>query len=403
MNQKIKTAKNKAIIKEIIINFFTIIILTAIVGVITYILNRPTAEIIRNTITFLWGCFVVIFLWYQCKHEESLEYDNQYHPLRFLIVFIVCFFVSIGMIFAPTSTWVFLSIMVVLSMFSNSIIGLASGSFLLLMTSFLSNSSDISIFHLYFMIGLLGVSFFRNLDLDFQVVGPMVLSCISSFVLQTAYFVIFENQPFTFGVLFMPLLNLFINMVLLVLILKYFSGLSMYLLQDKYSDINDQEFPLMSKLKTEDKDTYFEAIHTAYLGERIARKLNLNDKAVKGCCYYYKIANKLIEQEDGTQISIAEYYEFPEDLQELILECQKGIYGSKESCVVLTSNKVIKTILISQQNFKEKNIPYEVIIDKIFEKFFGTDLLNNCDISIRELRIMKNTYIEENLYYDFLR
>ena len=110
-----------------------------------------------------------------------------------------------------------------------------------------------------------------------------------------------------------------------------------------------------------------------------------------------------MQQEDGTQVTISEYYDFPEDLQKLIKECQQGFYGSKEACVVLTSNKVIKTIVISQQNFKEKNIPYEAIINKIFDKFTETDLLNNCDISIRELKIMKNTYIEENLYYDFLR
>ena len=253
------------------------------------------------------------------------------------------------------------------------------------------------------MIGLLGISFFRNLDLDFQVAGPMVLSGIASFVLQAAYIVIFENQPISFVTLFMPILNLFINMVLLVLILKYFSGLSMYILQDKYSDINDQEFPLMVELKSQDKDTYFEAIHTAYLAERIALKLNMNDKAVKGCGYYYKIADKIIPSEDGSGTTIMDYYDFPQDMKDLIEECKNGIYGSKESCVVLTSNKVIKSILLAGKDFKDKKIPYSSIIDFIFDKFYNSDILNNCDISIRELRIMKNTYIEENLYYDFLR
>ena len=94
MNQKIKQAKNKTIIREIIINFFTVVVLTTIIGGLTYFLNRPTAEIIRNTITFLWGCFVVLFLWYQSKLEMNLEYDNQKHPLRFWVVFIICFFVD---------------------------------------------------------------------------------------------------------------------------------------------------------------------------------------------------------------------------------------------------------------------------------------------------------------------
>ena len=403
MNLKKNLEKNKDIIKKGSISVATTFLLTLIVGFLSYMLNCSVAEIIRNTITFLWGCFVIVFLWYQSSIQNNLEYDNKYHPIRFLVVFIICFFVSMGMVFAPTSTWVFLSIMVVLSMFSNPIIGLTSGNLLLLLTASLSSSSTMYVFFLYFMIGLLGISFFRNLDLDFQVAGPMVLSGITSFVLQAAYIVIFENQPISFITLFMPLLNLFINMVLLVLILKYFSGLSMYILQDKYSDINDQEFPLMVELKSQNKDIYFEAIHTAYLAERIALKLNMNDKAVKGCCYYYKISDKIITNEDGSSANIMDYYDFPQDMKDLIEECKNGIYGSKESCVVLTSNKVIKSILLTSKDFKDKKIPYNSIIDLIFDKFYDSDILNNCDISIRELRIMKNTYIEENLYYDFLR
>lgn len=403
MNLKKKLEKNKYIIKKGSISFAVSLFLTFIVGVLSYILNCSVAEIIRNTITFLWGCFVMVFLWYQSSIQDNLEYDNKHHPFRFLIVFVVCFFVSMGIIFAPASTWVFLSIMIVLSMFSNPFIGLTAGSLLLLITTSLSASSNMYIFFLYFMIGLLGISFFRNLGLDFQVAGPMLLSGISSFVLQTAYIVIFENQPISFNILFMPLLNLFINMVLLVIILKYFSGLSMYILQDKYSDINDQEFPLMAELKAENKEIYFEAIHTAYLAERIALKLNMNDKAVKGCCYYYKIADRKILNEDGTNTTIMEHYDFPKDLVDLIQECKNGIYGSKESCVVLTSNKVIKSILLAQKDFTDKKIPYSSIIELIFDKFNKDDILNNCDISIRELNVMKNTYIEENLYYDFLR
>ena len=209
MNLKKNLEKNKALIREALVSLTTILFLTIIVAVITYISTRPVAEIIRNSVTFLWGCFVMVFLWYQGILHKNLEYDNIHHPLRFLIVFVICFFASIAMIYLPTSTWIFLSIMVLLSMFSNSLIGLTAGSLLLLITASLSNSSNMYIFFLYFMIGLMGVSFFHNLGLDFQVAGPMVLSCIGSFVLQVAYIVIFENQPFSLNAVFFPLLNLF--------------------------------------------------------------------------------------------------------------------------------------------------------------------------------------------------
>lgn len=403
MKTEKKLAKNTTQIREVGISFITIFLLTLIVGVITYILNRPIAEILRNTITFLWGTIVIVFLWYQSILHNNLEYDNKNHPLRFLIVFLICFAISIGMIFAPTSVWVFLSIMVVLAMFSNTVVGLTAGCILLVITTSLSGTGSMYIFFLYFMTGIIGISLFRNLDLDFEIAGPLCISGISSLVLQTAYIVIFENQPFSLNIMFMPLLNLFVNLVLLFIILKYFSGLSMYLLQDKYSDINDQEFPIMAELKKNNKELYFEAIHTAYLGERIARKLHMNDKAVKGCCYYYKIASNTVTTESGSKIPLPDYYEFPEELKSLILECQQGIYGSKESCVVLTSNKVIRSIIKTQKEQTQTKVSLDQLIDAIFNKMIHTDMLLQCDISIRELQIMKKTYIEEKLYYDFLR
>ena len=57
--------KNITLIKEVGISFVATILMTLIVGLFTYILNRPVAEILRNTITFLWGMLMLIFLWYQ--------------------------------------------------------------------------------------------------------------------------------------------------------------------------------------------------------------------------------------------------------------------------------------------------------------------------------------------------
>lgn len=389
-------------VKEIVISIIVILLMSAAIGGVTYFLNKPVSEMIRNIISFLWGCFITIFLWYQSKVQQNLEYDNASHPLRFLVVFILCFGVSLGMVFAPVSSWMFLAIMVVLAMFSNTVIGLTGGSVLLLLTTTLSDSGNMYIFFLYFMVGLIGVSLFRNLGLDFQVTGPLVLSGISSFVLQTAYIVIFENQPFIFESILMPLLNLFINMVLLFLILKYFSGSSMYLLQDKYSDINDQEFPVMSDLKKHNKELYLEAIHTAYFGERIARKLEINHKAVKGCCYYYKIADAKVITGNNS-VLISEYYEFPQDLTDLIEECNRENYSSKESCVVLTSNKLVRCIMENLDKYPKGKLPYEKLISGIFLDMMQSTMLDDCDISMKELNLMKKTFVEEHLYYDFLR
>ena len=50
MNLKKNLEKNKALIREALVSFTTIIVLTTIVAVISYISTRPVAEIIRNSI-----------------------------------------------------------------------------------------------------------------------------------------------------------------------------------------------------------------------------------------------------------------------------------------------------------------------------------------------------------------
>ena len=102
-------------------------------------------------------------------------------------------------------------------------------------------------------------------------------------------------------------------------------------------------------------------------------------------------------------VSVSEFYGFPKELVALIEECRKEKYGSKESCVVLISNRIVKNIINAQKEYQGKDIPYEKIISLSFRELIQSDALDYCDISIKELNIMAKTFIEEELYYDFLR
>ena len=71
--------------------------------------------------------------------------------------------------------------------------------------------------------------------------------------------------------------------------------------------------------------------------------------------------------------------------------------------MVLTSEKVISRIRRAQKENDDQTVPYKTIITEIFDEMMEGDSLLNCDISIKELRIMEKVFIEEKLYYDFLR
>lgn len=402
MNQKKKTEKNTEKIKEAVVSLFILIVVVLFTGQITYYMHKSTAEMMRVTISLVMGCLIILFLWYQSVMNHTLEYDNERYQIRFFLLFFVCYLFCVGMIYLPVASWTFLPVMVTLSMFSNPFIGLVSGSILLMTTVSLSPDATMYIFFLYFLLGLIGISLFQKLDVDFRVGEPLFLSALCSLCLQTAYLVIFENQPLAPEILILPILNLFINMVILFLILKYFSKLAMYSLQDKYAQINDPEFPLLAELKQQDKEMYFEAVHRAYLGDRISKRLHINNSAVKGCAYYYKLA-LAGEKKEENSVLFQELHNFPEELKKLMKECMSGKYGSRESCVVLTCEQVICRVIQAQKEYVDRDVPYENIITEIFDSMIEDGRLSDCDISIKELGTMKTVCIEEKLYYDFLR
>ncbi len=402
MNQKKKTGKNTGTIKGVVVSFLILIIMTVLTVVVSYYMDRSIAEIMRLGVSIFMGNLILLFLWVQSVQTHTLAFDNEAHQIRFFILYFVCCLISLGMILFPVVTWVFLPIMVTLSIFSNPFIGLVSGSILLLLTVSLSPEATIYIFFLYFLLGIIGISLFRKLDEDFRVSEPLFLSSLSSITLQTAYLVIFQNENLSLEILLFPVLNLFTNLVILFLILRYFVKQGVYSLMDRYAQINDPEFPLLAQLKQENKELYFDAVHRAYLGDRISKRLQINDSAVKGCSYYYKLAAQSGMQSEDFSLPDC-FRSFPDELNTLIEECIKGEYGSKEACVVLTCDLIISRIRQAQADNQNRDVPYEKLIKGIFDTMMEDGRLLNCEISLKDLRIMESVCIEEKLYYDFLR
>ncbi len=402
MNQKKKTGKSKGTIKGVVVSSFILIAMTGLTVTVNYYMDRSISEIMRIGVSIFMGNLILLFLWFQSVQTHTLEFDNEVHQIRFFVLYFVCYLISIGMIHFPVVTWIFLPVMVTLSMFSNPFIGLVSGSILLLLTVSLSPEATIYIFFLYFLLGIIGISLFRKLDADFRVSEPLFLSSLSSICLQTAYLVIFQNENLSPEILLFPILNLFTNLVILFLILRYFVKHGVYSLMDRYAQINDPEFPLLAQLKQENKELYFDAVHRAYLGDRISKRLHINDSAVKGCSYYYKLVARDL-QENGRPRLPDSFRSFPEELNALIEECVLGKCGSKEACVVLTCDLLIGRIRQAQKDSKNQDISYEKLIKDVFDTMMEDGRLLDCEISIKDLRIMETVCIEEKLYYDFLR
>ncbi|MDE6847354.1 MAG: hypothetical protein K2J99_16530 [Lachnospiraceae bacterium] len=390
--------------KKILINGIMFILsgIIALAGSLLY--GNNTEEQLRNVVMVLTGTGVVIFAFMMSEINGLFIYRNEGKYGRFTLMYLGSLIASVFLPYLPVKGWPFLIIFVLLGVFSNGVTGMVAGSACLLMAVNFSGG-EFAIFWLYFISGVVGILVFSTLDDEFQVGLPLFISLSILTLCLTANVILFSTEQLSFGQFMIPLVNLIICCILLLISLKVFSTAVIHKNREKYMDINDPEFPLLVQLKEMSKEEYYHAIHTAYLSDRIARRLGLDDAAAKACAYYQRIGKLRGDNTWENVSAICNEYHFPPNtkkiLKEYVDESEKIV--SKETTVVLFADCIVSSILYLFEKDPKAELDYAQIIETVFQKKLETDELWGNEISLAQLREMKKIFIEEKLYYDFLR
>ena len=371
----------------------------------SFLYGHSAEDIICNTVMIMLGTGMVIFALLFSEVNDLYFYANQGKYGKFILFYGASLLVSLVFPLLPVSGWPFLVVFVILGLFSNSIAGLTAGSVCLMLPIMLGSAGGSREFMLYFFSGLVGILVFSRLDEDFKVGLPVLISLVCLTVCLSVNIILFEQEKlsisqFTFGAI-----NLMVNFILLLITLKIFNGSVLHKYRDRYMDLNDPEFPLLVQLKEYDKAEYYRAIHTAYLGDRIAKRLGINDVVVKACGYYHRIGILRGENTWENVKEICEEYRIPEDTRKVLKEYlnKAGKVIAKETTVLMFADCVVTTILGEFQKDPKAELDYKKIIDNVFNQKLETGALAESDISIAQIRAMRKIFKAEQLYYDFLR
>ena len=350
------------------------------------------------------GMGAVVFSIEQGIEKETFLFDNDVHLLRFALLYLLSLCGCLLFPMLPVGGWPYLAVFISLTIFSNQVTGISAGTVLLMITCMLYGGNG-SEFFIYFIGGLIGATVFSYVNITFKVVLPLVISLMMQLVCLALQEVLFVNETLHLDMLLIPVVNLLVCTILLLILLKYFSFAVIYSKRDLYMDMNDPECPLLVELKNTSKDEYYHAIHTAYLCDRIAKRLNMDDALVKACGYYHRIGILRGENSWENAQTILEENQFPQRVKEILKEYldKSESIRSGETVVLLFSDTVISSInyLFS----KEPNIQldYEKIIGGIFKKRIESGIIDYSDLTFGQLQEMKKILTEEKLYYDFLR
>lgn len=347
----------------------------------------------------------IFFIFEESWLKEYFLFDNKEFYFRFAILELIGTIVSVILPLLPIEGWPYIILFVFLYLLSNEILGIVTASSLLLFSIILTETTSNYSFFLYFISGMIAIAAFSCLDEKYVVSIPIIVSIFGLIVNLCINTVFFDEDTFTLDKLMVPAINVLICILLFFIFLKLFSVYVVHRIRDRYMEINDPECILLTKLKEQSKDEYFHAIHTAYLCDRIAKKLNLNDCATKACGYYHRIGIiKGSNSWDNIQ-SICIENNFPKSVISILGEYvdKKKPIMSKETVVLLFSDTIVSSIMYLFSKDEKAILDYEKLIDTVFTKKMESSILNYSEISISDLRIMRETFIEEKLYYDFLR
>lgn len=402
MDQNIKKKKkNHTAVQMILLFVFS----GAIAASFSILYQKDIEEIERNIFVILMGTGTLIFMFLDAIHKETLDYDNNRHCVRFLVLFAICLPVAAILPLISYAIWPYLVIFVMLGLFSNMQIGLFSGAFLLMLSVLLEKNGGYGEFFLYLMAGAVALTLFRNLDDEIRVGLPTLISLLMLAVLLVAYHILFLNMTFSPEIFVLPVLNLIISLILLLILINIFSRVTIRCGTDMYMEVNDPEFILLVRLKEKNKEEYYRAIHTAYLAERIAMDLGLDQRAVKTCAYYHRTG--LLEGTNSWE-TVQKYcreFHFPEKSVDLMEEYYNHPSGnvSTELAVVMVCETVVASIMYIFAKDHEAKISYDELIDRIYQKKTDSGEFRNSSMTLYEMNRMKELLKKEKLYYDFLR
>ena len=388
-------------VQETVILLFTEIV----AGVAAWLYGKDIYETVRIVLLIIIASGSIFFVIEISKTRQLLLYDNEENFHRFTWFYLFFLVASVALPLLPEGGWPYLVIFICLMLFSNQLIGMCAGSTLLLITIMLSGSEHTDIFVIYFLCGIVGGVLFSYLNESFKVGLPLLISLLMQFLGLCIHEILMVNDSLHIQMFIIPVGNILICLILLLIILRYFSFSVIYKTRDLYMDINDPECPLLVKLKEYSKEEYYHAIHTAYLCDRIAKKLGFDDAAAKAGGYHHKIGILKGENNWENTRQILEEYQYPETVNDILKEYldKDERIVLKETVVLLMADTVISSISYLFSKDSAAKIDYEKLIHAIFKKKTEGGLLNSSNISIGELEEMKKILTEEKLYYDFLR
>ena len=390
-------------VKTILLSLLMLLLPPGKLFLFYFMKDTDTGSFLTGFITLGMLLLVFVFVFLTGLYQKTFLYNNGAHPERLLGVYVLGLLLVAVNSFLPCQLWLFLPLAVMLMLASGPQTGIGAYLILLYLQELISQPDPV-VFVSFALIGMMGMVLFSHLDTTFLFGVPLftalLFTCLALLCMDFA-----QQGTITFENVLYTAINLFVSFIILTLVLKYLSLHILHKNRDKYQEMNDPEYVLLTDLKQYSKKAYYHAVHTAYFCEKIARKIGADEMLAKAGGYYHKIGRMRGEGNLKNALAIAREYHFPPELVQLLKE-----YGgkntslvSREAAIVLLADAMVSSVMFLFEKNPRAELNYEQIAGVVFKKQIESGILDHCSLTISQLNEIHKIFVEETLYYDFLR
>ncbi len=404
--------KKEARWQKVILIMLMLILSVPSAGAAAYLYGRSFRDIFIFVLTITACVGIIVFSLVQSEVFSTLHYDNGSHYFRFVMTFLICAASACILPKLPDDGWALPAAALALTLFSNTVTGILAYSVILSICAYLA-AADILIFMHYFVTGVIFAALFEKLDEDYKTGAPMFAAMIL-YAAQMAVKLVFESRGAISGdTLAIAVINIFVTFIIMLAVLKYYGSAVIDKEKGKYLTINDQEYKMLAKYKEQDRELYYNAIHTAYFAEKTARILGMDVDVAKNGGYYHRIIVNECNADDKPLEEICRENKFPPKAVQLLQEYnyKSKPMKMKETVAVYIADSVVSSIMYLIKKNKadsgasggeKEDTDYGKVAVAVVRRKINSGILNDSDISLSDLGGLEKIYTGEKLYYDFL-
>ena len=307
--------------------------------------------------------------------------------------------------FTPEFIFPFQSLALIFMIYTDFASGISLLTFYSTVSMIAYNDGSIYFFYC-FVTGFILQLFFKDPKKSFTFKKPLFLYSMYSILIYMAFMLKFSVR-LTPESIIGPIVGLIANLLVTAIVLPGIGHEVLFALEEKCAAIVDPEYELLLTLKSDNKIEFKRAIHGGYLADRLAEKIGADRQLARACAYYHRIGGLIESDAPPAQrtADIIKQHDFPEAMQHCInvyTGYERARY-SKENAITMFADELVRSILRLSMDRPGEKINYDALINLIFERVSSRPQIVESDLSMRDLRVMKQRLKEEKLYYDFLR